>query len=120
MYVAGSPQIKTETPAQTFTALRSQWAAVAQVGQGSGDTGHRHGEWHSHRYIRRVLQGVTRCLDDGVDVRGYIDWSLLNNFEWIFGYGPKFGLIAVDRQTQKQTVKPSAVMLGKIARNNSV
>jgi beta-glucosidase len=71
-------------------------------------------------YIRRALAGVKRCVDDGIDVRGYIHWSLLDNFEWIFGYTPKFGLIAVDRETQKRTVKPSAVMLGKIARANSL
>ncbi len=69
-------------------------------------------------YIRRALQGVKRCTDDGIEVRGYIHWSLLDNFEWIFGYRPKFGLIAVDRETQKRTVKPSAVMLGRIAQNN--
>jgi len=71
-------------------------------------------------YIHRALAGLKRCIDDGVDVRGYIHWSLLDNFEWIFGYRPKFGLIAVDRATQKRTVKPSANMLGKIAKNNSL
>ena len=71
-------------------------------------------------YIQRALAGLRRCIDDGVDVRGYIHWSLLDNFEWIFGFGPKFGLIAVDRQTQKRTVKPSAIMLGKIAKANSL
>ena len=71
-------------------------------------------------YIQRALAGVKRCIDDGVVVRGYIHWSLLDNFEWIFGYAPKFGLIAVDRETQKRTVKPSAVMLGKIAKANSL
>ena len=71
-------------------------------------------------YIRRALAGLKRCIDSGIDVRGYIHWSLLDNFEWIFGYGPKFGLIAVDRQTQKRTVKPSAMMLGKIAKSNSL
>ena len=71
-------------------------------------------------YIRRALAGVKRCIDDGIDVRGYIHWSLLDNFEWIFGYTPKFGLIAVDRETQKRTVKPSAVLLGKIAKANSL
>lgn len=71
-------------------------------------------------YIRRALAGVKRCIDDGIDVRGYIHWSLLDNFEWIFGYTPKFGLIAVDRETQKRTVKPSAIMLGKIAKANSL
>jgi beta-glucosidase len=71
-------------------------------------------------YIRRALAGLKRCTDDGVDVRGYIHWSLLDNFEWTFGFGPKFGLIAVDRETQKRTIKPSAVLLGNIAKNNSL
>lgn len=71
-------------------------------------------------YIQRALAGLKRCLDDGVDVRGYIHWSLLDNFEWIFGFGPKFGLVSVDRATQKRTPKPSATLLGKIAKNNSL
>ena len=48
-------------------------------------------------YVRRALAGVVRCLRDGIDVRGYFYWSLMDNFEWLFGYGPQFGLIAVDR-----------------------
>jgi beta-glucosidase len=69
-------------------------------------------------YIQRALSGVLRCLADGIDVRGYIHWSLLDNFEWIYGYRPKFGLIAVDRATQRRTIKPSAMYLGEIARHN--
>ena len=68
-------------------------------------------------YIKRALAGVQKCLADGIDVRGYIHWSLLDNFEWIFGYRPKFGLVAVNRETQARTVKPSGRMLGEIARN---
>jgi beta-glucosidase len=64
------------------------------------------------------LQGVGRCLDDGIDVRGYFYWSLLDNFEWVLGYGPTFGLVAVDRETQERIVKPSAKWLGEIARKN--
>jgi beta-glucosidase len=71
-------------------------------------------------YIRRALAGLRRCVDDGIDVRGYIHRSFLDNFEWSFGYGPKFGLVAVDRKTQKRTVTPSATMLGKIAVSNSL
>jgi beta-glucosidase len=71
-------------------------------------------------YIRRALQGVSRCVADGIDVRGYIHWSLMDNFEWIFGYMPKFGLVAVDRETQKRTPKPSAAFLGGIARKNAI
>jgi beta-glucosidase len=66
-------------------------------------------------YIDRALAGMQRCLADGIDVRGYIHWTLLDNFEWIFGYGPKFGLVAVDRSTQRRTPKPSAHHLGAIA-----
>jgi beta-glucosidase len=71
-------------------------------------------------YIQRALAGVRRCLDDGVDVRGYVHWSLLDNFEWIFGYARKYGLVAVDRITQQRLIKPSARMLGQIARRNSL
>ena len=71
-------------------------------------------------YIQSALAGVKRCIEDGVVVRGYIHWSMLDNFEWVYGYAPKFGLIAVERETQKRTVKPSAVMLGKIAKANSL
>jgi beta-glucosidase len=45
-------------------------------------------------YIQGALAGLKRCLDDGIDVRGYIHWSLLDNCEWIFGYVPRFGLVA--------------------------
>jgi beta-glucosidase len=71
-------------------------------------------------YIRRSLEGLLRCVADGIDVRGYIHWSLLDNFEWIMGYRPKFGLIAVDRTTLERTVKPSAHYLGEIARQNRI
>jgi beta-glucosidase len=72
------------------------------------------------RYVTGALEGVGRCLDDGLDVRGYFYWSLLDNFEWAFGYRPRFGLVAVDRTTQHRTIKPSATWLGQIARNNQL
>ncbi|HXA49019.1 MAG TPA: family 1 glycosylhydrolase, partial [Candidatus Acidoferrum sp.] len=71
-------------------------------------------------YIRRALSGTLNCLADGIDIRGYIHWSLFDNFEWIFGYRPQFGLVAVDRATQVRTVKPSAHYLGEIARQNRI
>ena len=66
-------------------------------------------------YVERALRGVAACLRDGIDVRGYTYWSAMDNFEWISGYRPPFGLIAVDRQTQGRTVKPSADWLGRVA-----
>jgi beta-glucosidase len=72
------------------------------------------------RYIQEALVGLQQCIADGIDVRGYWHWSAMDNFEWAFGYGPKFGLISVDRATQARTPKPSAKLLGNIARRNAV
>jgi len=71
-------------------------------------------------FVRRALEGVHRCLQDGIGVRGYCYWSVFDNFEWGMGYRPKFGLIAVDRETQTRTVKPSAEWLGNVARANAL
>jgi beta-glucosidase len=71
-------------------------------------------------YVRRALEGVLNCLDDGVDVLGYTYWSLLDNFEWAYGYRPRFGLVAVDRETQQRRPKPSAAWLGSVARANAL
>ena len=71
-------------------------------------------------YVERALQGVFNCLQDGLDVRGYTYWSAFDNFEWMQGYRPTFGLIAVDRETQTRTVKPSARWLGSVARANGL
>ena len=59
-------------------------------------------------YLAEVLRGVRRALDDGVDIRGYFVWSLLDNFEWSLGFGPKFGLHSVDPKTFARHPKPSA------------
>jgi beta-glucosidase len=71
-------------------------------------------------YTRRALEGVLRCLADGIDVRGYIHWSMMDNYEWLEGYRPKFGLVAVDRETQLRTPKPSAYWLGEVAKRNAL
>jgi beta-glucosidase len=69
-------------------------------------------------YVDTALSGLRRCIQDGIDVRGYIHWSLLDNFEWLQGYRPKFGIVAVDRTSFVRTPKPSALHLSKIARSN--
>jgi len=69
-------------------------------------------------YTGRALRGMKLALDDGIDIRGYIHWSALDNFEWVTGYRPTFGLIAVDRTTFRRTPKPSAHWLGAIAKAN--
>jgi beta-glucosidase len=71
-------------------------------------------------YVAEVLRGVRRALDDGVDIRGYFVWSLLDNFEWSNGFGPKFGLHSVDPATFARHPKPSASWFGAVARSNGL
>ena len=71
-------------------------------------------------YVSRALAGVRRCLDDGIDVRGYTYWSLLDNFEWVLGYVPTFGLVEVDHTTFERRPKPSAAWYGGVARANGL
>jgi beta-glucosidase len=71
-------------------------------------------------YMQAALREVQACLADGIDVRSYFYWSLLDNFEWALGYAPTFGLVAVDRQTFARHPKPSASWLGAVARNRSL
>jgi beta-glucosidase len=72
------------------------------------------------QYTRSSLEGLAQVMADGVDVRGYLHWTLLDNFEWTAGYTKTFGLIGVDRETFVRTVKPSARWLGQVARRNAL
>ncbi|WEK44049.1 MAG: family 1 glycosylhydrolase [Candidatus Sphingomonas colombiensis] len=71
-------------------------------------------------YIKGAIAGVQRCLADGIDLRGYFHWSLLDNWEWMAGYRPKFGLVSIDHKTFRRTPKPSARLLGEIARRGGL
>lgn len=66
-------------------------------------------------YTHDALVGVHDAMADGIDVRGYLHWSALDNYEW-GSYAPTFGLIAWDRDTFERTPKPSAHWLGEVAR----
>jgi beta-glucosidase len=66
-------------------------------------------------YIDAALAEVRRCIDDGIEVKSFLYWSLLDNFEWVSGYDERFGLVHVDYETFKRTPKPSARHLGAIA-----
>jgi beta-glucosidase len=71
-------------------------------------------------YLEEALRGVANCIADGVDVRGYFVWSLLDNFEWNEGYRPKLGLVAVDRHSFARAPKPSSSWYSKVVRANAV
>jgi len=60
-------------------------------------------------YLKRHFAACSRAMENGVDVRGYFVWSLMDNFEWAFGYERRFGLVHVDFETQLRTLKRSAL-----------
>jgi beta-glucosidase len=71
-------------------------------------------------FIDRHLRAVHDALAHGADVRGYFAWSLLDNFEWAWGYGQRFGIVRVDYETQERTPKASARWYARVARDNTV
>lgn len=70
-------------------------------------------------YTREALQSLSEAVNSGVDVRGYLHWSLLDNYEWGH-WGPTFGLVSVDRDTFVRTPKPSLGWLGEVARSGKL
>ena len=69
-------------------------------------------------YIRRYVKELMRAADEGVPVIGYLYWSVMDNFEWAEGYDERFGLIHVDYQTQKRTIKESGRWFKKLIESN--
>jgi beta-glucosidase len=87
---------------------------VTEHGMGTPDDTLRAG------FIEPSLRGLRDVMDEGVPVLGYCHWSLMDNFEWIFGYEVQYGLHAVDRETFVRTPKPSAGVYAAIAKANAV
>jgi beta-glucosidase len=71
-------------------------------------------------FVSEALESAHRCICEGIDLRGYFVWSLLDNFEWHLGYGPKFGIVTVDPVTFERRPKPSAYWFGEVARANAL
>ena len=71
-------------------------------------------------YLDGHFRAAHRAIADGVDLRGYFVWSLLDNFEWAFGYRKRFGLIHVDYETLERTPKDSARWYAQVTRANGI
>lgn len=71
-------------------------------------------------FLKDHLGAVLDAIDDGVDVRGYFYWSLMDNFEWAWGYDMRFGIVRVDYETQERTVKDSGHAYAEIIRNRAL
>ncbi|MFD9036440.1 GH1 family beta-glucosidase [Streptomyces sp. NPDC059567] len=71
-------------------------------------------------YVDAHLAAVHRAIADGADVRGYFLWSLLDNFEWAYGYGKRFGIVHVDFASQRRTPKDSARWYAEVIRRGGL
>ena len=83
----------------------------APTADGSVDDGDR------VRYLDFHLAAAADAIDAGVPLTGYFVWSLLDNFEWAEGYSKRFGIVRVDYETQKRTVKASGRRYAELARS---
>lgn len=80
---------------------------------GLADANDEHRKW----WIEETILAIERAMSEGVDIRGYMHWSLLDNFEWAYGWWPKFGLVEVDRQNDmKRTIRPSGRWYGEMVK----
>jgi len=71
-------------------------------------------------YIKEHLKWTHKAIQEGIDVRGYFHWSLLDNFEWDKGFWPRFGLVEVDYKTMERKIRNSALEYKKICQNNAL
>ncbi len=69
-------------------------------------------------FVHRYLKGLKRAAKEGIPLGGYFYWSIFDNFEWAEGYKSRFGMVHVDYQTQKRTIKDSARWYGEVIRTN--
>ena len=109
--------------------LRRLWAdygmpmAITENGAAYDDEVAADGMVHDEErvtYVHEHLSAVRDVLDEGVDMRGYFLWSMLDNFEWAYGYSKRFGIVYVDFDTQKRTLKDSARFYADVVRHNAV
>lgn len=71
-------------------------------------------------YLQNHISQVHRAIQDGIPIKGYFHWSMMDNFEWALGYGPRFGLVYVDFKTQKRILKDSGRWFAQVIRNNGL
>lgn len=72
------------------------------------------------QYIEDLVYWTHKAIENGVDVRGFMYWSLLDNYEWAYGYEKKFGLVSYDVKTKERSIRPSAYKYKEICENNGI
>lgn len=74
---------------------------------------------HRQWWLEKTLGALRSAMRSGVNLKGYLHWSLLDNFEWADGWWPKFGLVEVDRKNMRRQIRPSAKWLAKVLKGQS-
>jgi beta-glucosidase len=105
-------------PEGLYPLLLRVWAhykkPIFVTENGVADKHDQYRQW----WIEETIVAMERAISEGVDVAGYFHWSLLDNFEWAYGWWPKFGLVEVDRQQgMKRTIRPSAKWFAQKIKN---
>jgi beta-glucosidase len=104
------PEAIAATIRRSATLLPEKGIVVTEHGVATDDDAAR------VEFIDRGLRAIHAEIKAGLSVGGYVHWSALENFEWVRGYGMQFGLVEVDFSTLERTIRPSARLLGEIAR----
>ena len=97
--------------------------SVTENGAAYGDVLEPDGAVHDSdrvAFLESHLAAILDAIDDGVPVHGYFYWSLMDNFEWAWGYNKRFGLVRVDYDTQERTSKDSAIAYTRIITGRSL
>ena len=117
-------QVHAEGFYETLMRIRDEYPAIPLVVTENGipdrGTDGTLADVERREYLHTHLQQAARAIDDGVDLRGYYAWSLLDNFEWARGYTQRWGLVNVDFGTQERTAKDSAAWYRSVIEANAV
>jgi beta-glucosidase len=120
-------EVQPEGLARLLKRLHDDYAApvmyVTENGAAYADTVAPDGTVHDPErlaYVDSHLRAVHAAMQEGVDVRGFFQWSLLDNYEWAYGYDKRFGIVHVDYDTQVRTPKSSALFYAEVARTGRI
>ncbi|MDF2614206.1 MAG: beta-galactosidase [Clostridia bacterium] len=94
---------------------------ITENGMSCHDTVSLDGKVHDPNridFLNRYLLELKKSIEDGIDVKGYLQWSLMDNFEWANGYNDRFGLVYVDYETQERILKDSALWYKDVIKTN--
>jgi beta-glucosidase/6-phospho-beta-glucosidase/beta-galactosidase len=111
-----------------LTWLHQEYAGIPEIhvsenGISCPDVKNEDGRVHDPQrisFIRQHFDAALKAIEAGVPLKGYFVWSLMDNFEWAFGYDSRFGLAYVDFETQVRTIKDSGHWYGRVAQANAL